>query len=166
MSKITGSDKTIVTLLAKSKDFEREVKEIVEFNVGEIELNAIRNAPGGGDRIRTVNGSITQEKVARGRNWTPINQAIGYQISPDGFKGSVFVERSAGEIAAYIEFGTGQDAANYLATVPQEWRDTARQFYVNGKGTIIGKPYLYPAYIKQRIEFVNDLKKAVANFGK
>jgi len=144
-----------------STKFQTEVKEIIETNLGDIELEAIRDAPGPGDAIRTTFGTETQDKIARGRGWTPISQAIGYSIDPSGYKGRVFVERSAGEIAAWTEFGTGQSASTYLATVPPEWRSLAQLYYINGRGTIIAQPYLLPAFLKYQIQCVKDLKQAL-----
>jgi len=144
-----------------STKFQTEVKEIIETNLGDIELEAIRDAPGGGQPIKTTFGTESQEKIARGRGWTPISQAIGYSIDTSGYKGRVFVERSAGEIAAWVEFSTGQDAARYLATVPPEWRALAAQYIRNGRGTIIGQPYLLPAFLKYQIQCVKDLKAAL-----
>lgn len=164
MSGVRGTNNVRNWILAKQRDFERELKEIVEYQTGEIELEAIRNAPGPGDEIRTRNGSQKQTDIARGRNWSPINQAIGYRITPDGLRGMVFIEQSAGDIAAWVEFSTGQDAARYLATVDPEWKVLAQKYYINGKGTIIGRPFLYPAYIKHRIEFVKELKELVKKY--
>jgi len=153
-------------LRSAALNFEKEVKQVVELNIGEMEMEAIRLAPGGGDLIRTQAGTETQPNIARGRNWVPISQAIGYTISNRGLTGTVFVEKSAGEIAAWVEFSTGQDASRYLSTVPPEWRATAAKFYRNGKGTIIGQPYLLPAFMKYKQQFLADLKDAVKNFGK
>lgn len=150
--------------IAYIKQFENDVKEIVAGVVGDIETEAIHNAPAGGYPIKTTFGSQMQEQIARGRNWTPINQAITAILSSDGLSGKVVVEESAGEIAAWVEFGTGQDATRYLATVEPEWRDIARRFYLTGKGTIINQPYLYPAYIKNRTIFVNELKELVKRY--
>lgn len=144
-----------------SIDFQQEVKEITEFNLGEIELQAIRDAPGPGDNIKTENGFEFQDMIANERNWTPISQAIGYSIDSSGYKGSVYVERSAGEIAAWVEFGTGQSAASYLATVPPEWKSLAQLYYINGKGTIVAQPYLLPAFLKYKLEYVKELKAAL-----
>lgn len=157
-------------VLGALKKFEdaisQEVREQVEFHTGEIELSAIRNAPGPGEEIITEDGSQTQADIARSRAWTPINQAIGYTISDNGFRGTVFVERSAGEIAVWVEMGTGQSAKSYLSTVEPEWRSVAQKYYINGKGTIINQPYLYPAYLRGRIDFLNDLKQALKNISK
>lgn len=148
-------------LNALDKKVQKEVKELTEFFLGEIELQAIREAPGPGDNIKTENGFEFQDMVVNERNWTPISQAIGYSIDSSGYKGSVYVERSAGEIAAWVEFGTGQSAASYLATVPAEWKSLAQLYYINGKGTIIAQPYLLPAFLKYKIEYVKELKAAL-----
>jgi hypothetical protein len=152
-----------VSLRSAALAFEKEVKEIVEINIGDLEMEAIRNAPGGGDLIRTQHGPESQQDIARGRSWVPISQAIGYKLTNRGLTGTVFVERSAGELAAYVEFSTGQDAARYLSTVPPEWRAVAQRYYINGRGTIIGKPYMLPAFMKYKEQFVKDLKAAIQN---
>lgn len=164
MSKIKGLSEIVDRMLKASKDFEQEVKEIVDGNVGDLELEAIRKAPGGGDMIATQYGSESQEAISRGRGWTPISQNIGSTISPDGLSGNVYVNESAGLISAWIEFGTGQSAKSYLMTVPKEWRELAQQYYINGRGSIIAQPYLLPSFFKQRIQFIKDLEKLVKDF--
>lgn len=146
--------------------FETDVKEAVEFNIGEMELQAIRDAPGGGDLIRTQGGTESQADIARGRSWVPISQAIGYTLTNNGLKATLYVEKSAGAIAAWVEFGTGQSASSYLATVPNEWRAAAQKYYINGKGTIVNQPYMLPAFMKYKEEFIKDLKDVIKNFGK
>lgn len=153
-------------LRAAALNFEKEVKEIVELNTGDMEMEAIRNAPGGGDLIRTQHGSENQQDIARGRSWVPISQAIGYKLTNNGFTGTVFVERSAGELAAYVEFGTGQSAATYLSTVDPQWKAVAQRYFINGRGTIVNQPYMLPAFMKHKEQFVKDLKDAIKNFGK
>jgi len=147
-----------------SSKFQTEVKEIIAANIGDIELQAIRDAPGGGDLIKVRGGSISVDKIAQkrlGNNGGNIRAAIGSIEDPSGYKGRVFVDQSAGDIAAYVEFGTGQSAASYLATVPAEWRSLAQLYYIDGKGSIIAQPYLLPAFLKYQIQCVKDLKKAL-----
>jgi len=153
-------------LRAAAAKFETDVKEAVEFNIGEMELQAIRDAPGGGDPIRTQNGTESQSDIARGRSWTPISQAIGYTLINNGLKATLYVEKSAGPIAIWTEMGTGQSASSYLATVPNEWRALAQRYYINGKGTIVNQPYILPAFMKYKEEFIKDLKDVIKNFGK
>lgn len=153
-------------LQRKTDAFVKEVKEIVELNTGDLEMEAIRNAPGGGDLIRTTFGTQTQDEIRGQRNWSPISQSIGYKIIDGGLKGVVYVERSAGEVSVWTEMGTGQSAATYLATVPAEWRALAQKYYINGKGTIVNQPYMLPAFMKYKEQFIKDLNQAIKEFTK
>lgn len=163
MSRVTGNINLQQAFSRLSSEVQTKVKEIVEVNTGDMEMEAIRNAPGAGDMIATQHGSENERDIVGDRNWTPISQAIGYTITQNGLKGSVFVEKSAGDIAAWVEFSTGQTARTYLATVPKKWRDLARKFYINGRGTIIGKPYLLPAFMKYSVIFQKELKDLLKN---
>ena len=60
-------------------------------------------------------------------------------------------------MAAYIEFGTGLSAAQILAPYPKWVKDIAYEYYVNGKGTLIGKPYLFNNFLKNIETFERDL---------
>ena len=142
---------------------EQETKELIEYYTREIEVEAFRAAPGGGDRIRTEFGSIGFEDVSNmRRGQTPIAQAIGYIITDNGLSGTIYVEKSAGDIAIYTEMGTGQSAASYLADKDPEWKATAMKYYVNGLGTIIAQPYLLPAILRNEPKLIADLKKLMS----
>ena len=65
------------------------------------------------------------------------------------------------KIAAYIEFGTGRFASELLTRYPKEVQDLARQYYVNGQGRLPYKPYLIPAFLRYRAEFLKNVKKIV-----
>lgn len=165
MARNTNINGLASLLNAYSQKMQTEVKEIVEYHTGEIETAAIRDAPGPGDPIKTQHGNIRQDQIADKRrgNFVAISQAIGYTIDTSGYKGTVYVERSAGEIAAYCEFGTGQSAASYLSNTPAEWRSLAQRFYVDGQGTIINQPYLLPNFLRQKPKFIQDLKDLAKN---
>ena len=60
-------------------------------------------------------------------------------------------------MAAYIEFGTGLSASQILAPYPQWVKDIAYEYYVSGKGTLIGKPYLFNNFLKNIETFERDL---------
>lgn len=148
----------IGTLGDKMKD---EVSALIGLTASDIVLEATRNAPGPGDPIATEHGAESQEDIARGRGWVPIAQAIEFEHEPGGLSALVYVERAAGELAVYVEVGTGQSARSYLATLPPEWQAAARKFYINGQGTIINKPYMYPAIQKYEKIFVDELRELV-----
>ena len=93
-------------------------------------------------------------------------------IAEDGFSGEVGVLgggskyidtsdvdslSSEEKLAAYIEFGTGLSASQILAPYPQWVKDIAYEYYVNGKGTLIGKPYLFNNFLKNIETFERDL---------
>ena len=59
--------------------------------------------------------------------------------------------------AMYFEFGTGLSASQILAPYPQWVKDIAYEYYVNGEGTLIGKPYLFNNFLKNHEVFERDL---------
>lgn len=64
-------------------------------------------------------------------------------------------------LAAYIEFGTGLSAVEILSPYPQWIKDIAMEFYINGMGTIEGKPYLYNNYLRLMHGFRTELDKVL-----
>lgn len=62
-------------------------------------------------------------------------------------------------LAAYFEFGTGMSAIEILAPYPEWVKAIARKFYINGMGTLQGKPYLYPAVFVATNAFQIELSK-------
>lgn len=144
-----------------SIDVQEEVKGLIEFHAGNIENEARRDAPG--EVIQTENGTETLSEISGDKKWHPVNQSIGYKIDTTGYKATIFVNDTAGKVAAYVEFGTGQSARTYLATVPAEWKAYAQLFYINGKGTIINQPYLLPAFLKHQIIFIKEMNDLIKN---
>lgn len=65
--------------------------------------------------------------------------------------------------AAYVEFGTGG-----LVEVPEEMKDIAIRF--KGKGikqvNLRARPYLYPALLRGRKEYIEKLQKTLEKYGK
>lgn len=164
---MSGVDRNFQNMGARIRQLanhvEQETKELIEYYTREIEVEAFRAAPGGGDRIMTENGPIGYEDISnRRRGQTPIAQAIGYIITNNGLSGTIYVEHSAGDVAAYVEFGTGQSAASYLATVPPEWKALAARFIVNRRGTIVEQAYLLPSILRNEPKLIADLKKMMS----
>lgn len=88
--------------------------------------------------------------------------SIDKLISQKGLTGVVSARHYANaDLAAYIEFGTGVHAAHLLQLYPQEVRDLAMQYYVNGKGRLFSQPYLIPAFLKHRRIFLLNIKKVL-----
>lgn len=117
-----------------SKEVEQEVKMQVLDSATTIQLQAIGAAPAG------LKGRIDS---------TP---------KDNGFAAEVGVQSST-NIPVYVEFGTGQSAAEYVPTLPKEIQEYARQFYVNGQGRMIKQPYLIPAFLRESPIFVKEVEK-------
>lgn len=62
------------------------------------------------------------------------------------------------DYAPYVEFGTGSFASQYLSGMPKEIKSYALTFYVNGQGKMPSQPYLIPAFLKYRKQFLKDMK--------
>lgn len=93
--------------------------------------------------------------------------SIGNEFEDKGLTGKVGVigkqsvaknQSDPANMAAYIEFGTGLSASQILAPYPQWVKDIAYEYYVNGEGTLIGKPYLFNNFLRNHEVFERDLK--------
>ncbi|MDM1049412.1 hypothetical protein [Sphingobacterium hotanense] len=113
-------------------DTVKKVKDLIGEFASQLEIEAIRDAP----------------------NFIQINK----EFSKGGLKAEVGVWGD-NPMAAYIEFGTGLSAQDILAPYPQWIRDIAMKFYVNGQGTLKGKPYLYNNYLRLMHSFRVELDK-------
>jgi len=118
----------------------RKMRYLVVDTVTDIEIEATRKAPVGedGDHFITIksefrNNDLTGEVGVWGEN----------------------------NLAAYFEFGTGLSAREILAPYPEWIRDIAWKFYINGLGTLKGKPYLYPSVLKNTEIFNKKLDEIV-----
>lgn len=120
----------------KTKMF-RDVVQLVENTITEVQILAMRDAP------KFVN--------------------IDKKFTNKGLTGEVGVmgEMEGNHIAAYIEFGTGLSAREILAPYPQWVKDIAYEFYVSGQGKLKGKPYLYNNFLAIAEKFKRDLKELV-----
>ena len=118
----------------------RKMRYLVVDTVTTIEIEATRKAPVGedGDHFITIksefrNNDLTGEVGVWGEN----------------------------NLAAYFEFGTGLSAREILAPYPEWIREIAWKFYINGLGTLKGKPYLYPSVLKNTEIFNKKLYEIV-----
>ena len=65
--------------------------------------------------------------------------------------------------APFVEFGTGG-----LVEVPNELKEMAIKFKGKGikKVNLRARPYLYPALLQGRTEYLDKLKKVLSKYGK
>jgi HK97 gp10 family phage protein len=148
------ADKTIKGLTKVLKNLERfgdEVKEDVHIitgdNATQIELGAKNNAPV--NKLIGFGGDLKQGIKA-------------IELGKSDFK---IMANATGlaPYSAYVEFGTGRSVK-----VPNELKEMAIKF--KGKGVkeinIQPQPYLYPAFVKGRKQYLKDLKKLLKDLTK
>ncbi len=58
------------------------------------------------------------------------------------------------DYAAYVEFGTGAHVE-----IPIGLEEYARQFYVNGKGTLPASPFMFPSYFEEKPKLIERIVK-------
>lgn len=123
------------------KDIVKKVKDLIVDKTTKVELLANRDL-------------IANSTVEFNLNFISVDK----RFLDGGFTGEVGV-MGYNEMAAYIEFGTGLSAKEILSKYPKWIQDIAYQFYVNGMGTLQGKPYLYNNFLIVWAEFVWELGK-------
>lgn len=131
-----GLKETIAKLEDAGDDIKKKVDFAIGINTDAMATEAKQRAPVDFDRLRS---SITSNKL---RDYL-------YELVAGTF------------YAPYMEFGTGRFAANYVPSLDTEWEALAKQFYVNGQGTIPPRPYLYPSYKRVLPILYKDLEQIV-----
>ena len=124
------------------KDSEEIVKQELTVSLDKIYNQALRDAPadmGGGGGIR---GSAYKDQ--RG-----LDGEVGFK----------------NEYAPYVEFGTGTEVSKGFAkeygVAPEGLPEYAMEFFVNGKGRLPARPFLFPAWFKEQREFMKRIKEAM-----
>jgi HK97 gp10 family phage protein len=134
--KVDGLDKLLKRLEAKSATIKEDADAIIEAGTRDIANAAMRDVPkdfgaGGG-----LLGAIEPMKVAD----------LTHTVTVQKF------------YAPYVEFGTGANAANYLASQDEDLRAYAMHFYVNGQGRMPARPFLFPNVYRIWPQIIEDLK--------
>lgn len=65
------------------------------------------------------------------------------------------------ELSAYVEFGTGINAEQFLAGKPDEQVAEAKKFFVNGEGRLNAHPFFFPAIYEHRDELIPEIEKEI-----
>ena len=148
--KIKGLDKAIADLDKKFiNSVYPAVKNTLERTATDIEIEATRNAP---SSYQIGNASI---------NLNFIRQKINKKVSNNGFWWNIGLDvpTTGEQWEAWMEFGTGLSAEQILKnpTYSEEVRTLAGTYFRNGKGRIVGKPYLMPAFFRNTANLVTDM---------
>lgn len=156
---VKGLQQTLNSIHRFEEVIQEDVRDTVEKWTLIIQREAINAAPAAGDMLETTHGLQ--------KNETGINQFIyaSFDVRNKGMTGQVGIDGNASVMAAYIEFGTGVSAAGYVPTLPPEWQMIAKRYYVNGRGTLIKKPFLLPAFFNNQFKFLYDMQKVLKSHG-
>jgi len=147
--KIKGLKKALAELDKKGDAVFYAVKDTLERTATDIELEATRNAPSSYQiEDATINLSFIKQKI----NKKVSNNGFWWNIGLD-------VPNTGEQWEAWMEFGTGLSAKDILSnpTYSEEVRTLARTYFRNGKGRIVGKPYLMPAFFRNADNLVTDM---------
>jgi hypothetical protein len=151
---------TVKGLEAALKDLDKKrdiviesVKDSLASVATDIEIQATINAPTSyqiGDA--TINLSFIRQKI----NKTVYDNGLTWNVGLD-------VPASGEQWEAWIEFGTGLSAEQILggAQYTGEIKAQARFFFRDGKGRIVGKPYLYPAFFRNTANLVQEIENEI-----
>ena len=129
-----GLKETIAKLEYKGDDIKKKVDFAIGINTDAMATEAKQRAPVDTGRLR---GSISANKV----------------------KDYLYELVAQVDYAAYLEFGTGKYASNYVPSIDEEWQILAKQFYKNGQGRTPERPYLYPSYKRVLPILYKDLEQ-------
>lgn len=146
---VKGLDTALADLNKKNQAIVDAVKDTLAMSATAIEIEATRNAPSSyqiGDA--SINLSFIKQKI----NKKVSNNGLYWNVGLD-------VPSSGEQWEAWMEFGTGLSARDILSnpTYSAEVRQVARRYYRNGKGRIIGQPYLMPAFYRNTANLVTDM---------
>ena len=129
-STIKGLDKVYKDFAKLSQEVHKKVGIVTKANAMEISADAKKNAR---------------------KDFGKLSQGISYEKVDDTFNYKIFARE---KYSAFVEFGTGG-----MVKVPNELKEIAIQF--KGKGVkevnLPARPFLYPAFVKGRVRFLDDL---------
>ena len=137
MANIKNINSVISELRKYSKEAEQLIEGITEQSARKIEKDAKQHAPANFGKLGQSINAFKEGKAS-------------------------WIIRANAPYAAYVEFGTGG-----LVNVPTELKDIAITW--KGKGirkiNLRPRPYMYPALLKGRNEYLETLKKALNKYG-
>lgn len=142
---VKGLKEALKNIESKSEAIQKEVIQVLSDTADIIEIDAKNNAPFAIEGVELgLKDRITKKPERGGLYWN-----IGINATQD--------------YDAYVEFSTGLDARQVLNSkgYTPEMRAIAERFYKNGQGTLRGKPFLFPAYIRHTANLVEEIKKAI-----
>lgn len=137
MAKIKGLDKAVKQLNSFPSELDKLVKSTILKYAKLILNDAMSKLPAGASSIRS---------------------SYHIEVLDNGYTVKIYTDD---ELAAYIEFGTGDFASTYLSSQPKEVSEQAIKFFVSGDGTMPARPYLFPSYYSHKEAILAEINKGV-----
>lgn len=135
---IKGLIKSKLMLKTKQKGYRNGIRAVTREVGQNIESAAKLNAPPLIDEL--IYGKIVSDK-----------NGYGYAVLVNEMPGSGMMKN----MPVYLEFGTGLYAAIHVPTLPKEWQEAARKYFINGKGKTKVHSFLHPAWNSKGSEFIH-----------
>lgn len=126
-------------------DVVEKTKEHIEAFAIDVEIDATRDAP----------AFLSIDKKFENGGLSAEIGVMGEQVVAED-------QSSASNMAAYWEFGTGLSAAEITAGYPQWVKDKAMEYFISGKGTLIGQPYLFNNFLARLPNFERNISKMLS----
>jgi HK97 gp10 family phage protein len=146
--KIEGLDKLLKDLEKFGKEGRKEAVTAITNSASNIVRNSVDRLP---------------------NEYNFIRQRIEQKISDGGLTAKVGPQGEE-DIFAYVEFGTGQNFLDLVASDPQNYdsdvKELAKNFYKNGLGTLPATPYLFPSFFEERPKLIESLKRRIEQLAK
>jgi HK97 gp10 family phage protein len=145
---VKGLDQALAYIEKKETAMIEAVKDVLANTATNVEKQAITSAPTQWEGFPlNIKQKIDKKSSNNGLLW---------QVGVD-------VPTSGEQWEAWMEFGTGLSAREILSNpnYSEEVRRLARTYYRNGKGRIVGQPYLMPAFYRNSANLVNDMVEEI-----
>jgi hypothetical protein len=117
------------------------------------------------DQVDDEIGAGLEEIALKAKSYAPIDiegTPISQSISVQKNRPLSYTLWAKNPYSAYYEFGTGNYAKSYVPSLPSEWQKIAKEYYINGKGTIPRTSFFYPSItegIPKIIKRINTIFK-------
>jgi len=141
---VKGFNEALDYIKKKETAMVEAVKDVLANTATDVEKQAIASAPSQWEGYPlNIKQKIDKKSSNNGLLW---------QVGVD-------VPTSGEQWEAWMEFGTGLSAEQILKnpTYSEEVRTLARTYFRNGKGRIIGQPYLMPAFYRNSANLVTEM---------
>lgn len=146
---LKGQKKLLKKLEGISKEIDDDVESITGINAQKIATNAKVAAPEGTSESTGIQGYL--------------GGTLRQSITAFSIGKKSWAVAALAKYAPYIEFGTGGSVQ-----VPSELKDLAIRF--KGKGirriNLPARPFLYPAFVRGRGQYIKDLKSLLKSVTK